>query len=153
MTNRKAPNKMLVSATLMGRNQLTLTILEASVSGHTDVTTGIAKIVCRLKRHCVYLWPVTDTYWDDLFFAQFERASVTFWLRSNFSGKICAEFAVEKLTLWNHWRSGLSEDVWKSLCRWFDSAPGHQVSKALVSDNGGFLLLGLEVVACLDGRI
>ena len=28
---------------------------------------------------------------------------------------------------------------WKSLCRWFDSAPGHQVSKALVSDNGGFL--------------
>ena len=30
------------------------------------------------------------------------------------------------------------------MCRWFDSAPGHQVSKALVSNNGGFL--GCEVV-------
>jgi len=27
---------------------------------------------------------------------------------------------------WNQSESGLSEDIWKSLCRWFDSAPGHQ---------------------------
>ena len=82
-------------------------ILNAKNAKWELFSIGEVGIPCRFKRHSLVLWRLIGAVMAT------QSVRTIFW-------KVETGDSIP----WNQSESGLSEDIWKSLCRWFDSASG-----------------------------